>query len=86
MRPFILVSLVVASLAQAQNADEMARQVASPIASLASVPVQFNDEYDAGVNGAGHRLRINVQPVIPLSIDGRRLDGERLDVRRAVSH
>jgi outer membrane putative beta-barrel porin/alpha-amylase len=64
----ILLSLVAASLAHAQNADEMAKQVANPIASLTSVPVQFNDEYDAGVNGDGHRLRINVQPVIPISI------------------
>ena len=62
-----LVSLAAAT-ADAQNADEMARQVANPIASLTSVPVQFNDEYDAGVNGDGHRLRINVQPVIPISI------------------
>jgi hypothetical protein len=64
----IAVSLATASLARAQNADEMAKQVANPIASLTSVPVQFNDEYDAGVDGEGHRLRINVQPVVPMSI------------------
>jgi hypothetical protein len=63
----LLLSLAAAT-AHAQNADEMARQVANPIASLTSVPVQFNDEYDAGVNGDGHRLRVNVQPVIPMSI------------------
>jgi hypothetical protein len=33
---------------------------AAPIASLTSVPVQFNDVYDAGTNGDGHRLRINL--------------------------
>jgi len=64
----IAASLAAASLARAQNADEMARQVANPIASLTSVPVQFNDEYDAGADGDGHRLRINVQPVVPMSI------------------
>jgi hypothetical protein len=62
------LSLTAAAAAHAQNADEMAKQVANPIASLTSFPVQFNDEYDAGVNGDGHRLRINVQPVVPISI------------------
>lgn len=67
-RSLTLLLSLAAATAHAQNADEMARQVANPIASLTSVPVQFNDEYDAGVNGDGHRLRINVQPVIPISI------------------
>src|ERR1044072_8755684 len=66
--PFTVLALTAASTAYGQNADEMARQVANPIASLTSVPGQFNDEYDAGMNGDGHRLRINVQPVIPVSI------------------
>lgn len=67
-RSLTLLLSLGAATAHAQNADEMAKQVANPIASLTSVPVQFNDEYDAGVNGDGHRLRINVQPVIPISI------------------
>jgi len=70
MNRFLLLalSLAAASLARAQTADEMARQVANPIASLTSVPVQFNDEYNAGASGEGHRLRVNVQPVVPMSI------------------
>jgi hypothetical protein len=64
----LTLSLAAASLARAHNADEMAKQVANPIASLSSVPVQFNEEYDAGANGDGHRLRVNVQPVVPMSI------------------
>jgi hypothetical protein len=43
----LLLALATATT-HVQNADEMPRQVANPIASLTSVPVQFNDEYDAG--------------------------------------
>jgi hypothetical protein len=68
MKRLLVLLLPLTAPAFGQNADEMARQVANPIASLTSVPVQFNDEYEAGVNGDGHRLRINVQPVIPISI------------------
>ncbi|MBF6023729.1 transporter [Lysobacter niastensis] len=52
----------------AQNADEVARQLSNPIASLTSVPFQFNHEHGAGVAGDGERLRLNIQPVIPFSI------------------
>ncbi|WP_372012438.1 transporter [Pseudoxanthomonas sp. 10H] len=47
------------------DADELARQLSNPVASLVSVPLQFNyDELDSG----GSRAWVNVQPVVPVSI------------------
>lgn len=54
-----------AVLAQ-DDADALAQQLSNPVASLISVPVQFN--YDAGYASGGWRSVTNVQPVIPISI------------------
>ncbi len=59
--------LFTSSDATAQNADELAKQLSNPVASLISVPLQFN--YDDGLGaGEGTRFLLNVQPVMPVSI------------------
>ncbi len=55
----------VAGAAAAQDADELAKQLSNPVASLVSVPMQLNhDEWGSG----GSRTYLNVQPVVPVSI------------------
>ena len=60
--------VVPAAAASAQeNADVLARQLSNPVASLISVPLQYNVDFDIGPeNGTRHYL--NVQPVIPYSL------------------
>lgn len=66
------VAIVVAgglasSIASAQqNADELAKALSNPVASLVSVPFQYN--YDETYDDDGSRHTLNIQPVIPISI------------------
>lgn len=54
------------SVAQ-ENADVLAKQLSNPVASLISVPLQFNADFGYG-DSDGSRYTLNVQPVIPTSI------------------
>jgi hypothetical protein len=69
MRAIILpLALLAAPSASAQDADGLAKQLANPIASLTSVPFQYNYAEGVGPAGDGTMTRLDVQPVIPMSI------------------
>lgn len=54
--------------AQAQEAA-LAKATLNPVASLISVPIQNNFDWGAGPNDDGFQYKVNVQPVIPISLN-----------------
>jgi hypothetical protein len=56
------------SNASADNA-QLAEKLNNPVASLISVPLQFNYDSSIGPNRDGHKNFLNIQPVIPFQIN-----------------
>ena len=65
---FSLMLLAIISTSAHSDVDDLAKQLTNPVADLISMPVQIN--YDSGFGSEdGHRIAINVQPVIPIEIN-----------------
>ena len=57
------------SQADSASAQDLAQQLANPVASLISLPLQFNYDRQIGVDDEGERFTLNVQPVIPIRLN-----------------
>lgn len=70
LKPFVFLVAVVAgaSNARADADQELAKKLANPISSLISVPFQSNYDCCFGPKDS-YRYTLNIQPVIPLSLN-----------------
>ena len=66
----IVAGSIVAAPVQAQDsAAALAKQLANPVAALVSVPFQLNYDQDIGPEDDGDRWLMNVQPVVPITLN-----------------
>lgn len=72
IRSLISTTIVLTAnvgLAVADEAADLAQKLSNPVADLISVPLQLNFDDGIGAAGNGSRWTLNVQPVVPISLN-----------------
>lgn len=67
---FVPAALAAEAAPAEDDATELAKKLANPVANLVSVPFQFNHDNDVGP-ADGSKDYLNIQPVIPIGLDAK---------------
>ena len=63
------LALATPAWAQDDQAAELAKKLSNPVASLISVPLQYNYDTYGGANDGASVSRLVIQPVVPFSLN-----------------
>ena len=61
--------ICTAPIVFADDAEDLAKKLSNPVAALISVPFQYNYDHHYGDPETGHRSLMNIQPVVPISLN-----------------
>ena len=66
---FFVLAIVSADARAQKTEEEIALAAQNPVAAMISVPFQYNYDQRIGPQQDGHKNYVNVQPVIPISLN-----------------
>ena len=69
LAPHLTPLVAQEAAAEVDAAAELAKKLSNPVAALISVPIQNNFDFGAGPAGDGFQYRVNVQPVVPFTLN-----------------